>query len=42
VPDFYLTKEERLRRRRRKNRRWKIKEKYGEDIEDEQEENKRE
>jgi len=42
VPGLYLTEEERLRGIRRKNRRCKIKGKYDEDIEDEQEENEKE
>jgi len=42
VPGLYLTEEKGLKGIRRKNRRWKIKGEYDEDIEDEQKESERE
>lgn len=41
MPGIYLTEEERLRGRRRKNRRWKIKGKYDEDIKEKNEKEER-
>jgi hypothetical protein len=41
MPGIYLTEEERLRGGRSKNRRWKIKGKYDEGIEEENEREER-